>query len=126
VFDKNSEIVQVPDDLAILEQGYCFRTIQEIHGFDPLRAVDLIGVVLTVGDLTQIHIKGSGVQKDRRNITLIDETGKIQVSLWSRNATMKYTEGDVVAIRGARVSDYQGKSLNSGDEHSQVYVEQEG
>jgi hypothetical protein len=29
-----------------------------------------------------------------------------------------YKEGDVMAIRGARVSDYGGKTLNSGNEHS--------
>jgi len=34
-----------------------------------------------------------------------------------------YGEGQVFALRGARVSDYNGKSLNSGDEHSQVFID---
>lgn len=28
-----------------------------------------------------------------------------------------------MALRGARVSDYNGKSLNSGDEHSQMFID---
>jgi replication factor A1 len=58
--------------------------------------------------------------KDRRNVVLADESGlSITVSLWGQNARMdKYFEGQTMAIRGARVSDYNGKSLNSGDEHS--------
>jgi hypothetical protein len=27
-----------------------------------------------------------------------------------------------MALKGTRVSDYQGKSLNSGDDHSQIYI----
>ena len=30
-----------------------------------------------------------------------------------------------MALRGARVSDYNGKSLNSGDEHSQMFIDPE-
>ena len=28
-----------------------------------------------------------------------------------------------MSLRGARVSDYNGKSLNSGDEHSQIFID---
>jgi len=29
-----------------------------------------------------------------------------------------YTTGQVLALKGARISDYNGKSLNCGQEHS--------
>ena len=63
--------------------------------------------------------------KDRRNVSIADESGlSIQVSLWGANArTDGYVEGQVLALRGARVSDYSGKSLNSGDEHSQMFID---
>jgi ssDNA-binding replication factor A large subunit len=39
--------------------------------------------------------------------------------LWGKNATkLDLTEGKVFAVKGAKVSDYGGKSLNAGDEHS--------
>jgi ssDNA-binding replication factor A large subunit len=41
------------------------------------------------------------------------------VTLWGINATkLEFREGSVLAIRGAKVSDYGGKTLNSGHEHS--------
>ena len=60
-------------------------------------------------------------------MTIVDESClAIQVSLWGQNARQdNYAEDQVLAIRGARVSDYNGKSLNSGDEHSQIYIDPE-
>ena len=85
-----------------------------------MRTIDAIGVITQIGVLTQVNIKQSGAVKDRRNVTIADESGLcITVSLWGQNARMDgYNEGQVFALRGARVSDYNGKSLNSGDEHS--------
>lgn len=41
------------------------------------------------------------------------------VSLWAGNArAQNLRENTVLAIKGARVSDYNGKTLNSGEEHS--------
>ncbi len=49
------------------------------------------------------------------------------MTLWGNNATkLVYAEGRVLAIKGARVSDYGGKSLNAGDEHSQVFLDPVG
>ena len=85
-----------------------------------MRTIDAIGIITQIGILTQVNIKQSGAVKDRRNVSIADESNlSIQVSLWGANArTEGYTEGQVLALRGARVSDYNGKSLNSGDEHS--------
>ena len=54
---------------------------------------------------------------------LVDQAKQqIQVSLWGKNATNdEYTEGSVLAIKGARQSDYGGISLNAGDNHSMIY-----
>jgi replication factor A1 len=61
----------------------------------------------------------------RRNIMLADESGlKIAVALWGNLANMFDLQvGQVLAVRSARVSDYGGKSLNSGDDHSQIYID---
>jgi len=81
-----------------------------------MRSIDVIGVVSQIKPLSSVTIKQSGAIKDRRNITIVDESKyAIQISLWGMNAKKDdYKEGDVIAIRGARVSDYGGKTLNSG------------
>ena len=61
--------------------------------------------------------------RHKRILTLLDETAKMQVTMWSSNATLNYQMGKVIAIRGARVSDFQGKSLNSGEGNSCVFLE---
>jgi replication factor A1 len=120
VFDKNTKIELVEDDSGIKNLGFCFSSIDEINEFGQLRTIDAIGMILTIGPVTQVNIKQSGTVKDRRNVTIVDESClAIQVSLWGQNARQdNYAEDQVLAIRGARVSDYNGKSLNSGDEHS--------
>jgi replication factor A1 len=90
-----------------------------------MRTIDAIGIVINIGTLAQVNIKQSGQVKDRRNIIIADESElSIQISLWGSNAhNSSYVTGQVLALRGARVSDYNGKSLNSGDEHSQIYID---
>jgi len=39
-----------------------------------MRTIDTIGVVITIGQITQVNIKQSGAVKERRNITIIDES----------------------------------------------------
>jgi len=40
-----------------------------------MRTIDAIGIVRTIGQLTQVNIKQSGTQKDRRNVIIADESG---------------------------------------------------
>ena len=90
-----------------------------------MRTIDTIGIITSMGVVTKIVLKTGGVHKDRRNVTIVNESKlQIQISLWGLNARFDdYKEGQVMAIRGARVSDYGGKSLNSGDEHSQIHID---
>ena len=55
---------------------------------------------------------------------LADESGLcITVSLWGKNAVQdEIVEGQVMAIKGARVSNYNGCSLNAGDDHAQIFL----
>lgn len=108
------------DDNKISQQGFNFVTIDEINELEQNRIVDAIGVIQSVGQVSSFQPKFGGGPKDRRQISIADESGlAIQVTLWGGNATkLDFREGEVLAIRGAKVSDYGGKTLNSGAEHS--------
>ncbi len=110
----------MPDDVTISAQGFCFISIAEISQFESMRTIDCIGCVTQISTLTQVNVKQTGQVKDRRNVVIADESNLcITVSLWGNNARIQnYVEGAVMGLRGARVSDYSGKSLNGGDEHS--------
>jgi hypothetical protein len=50
------------------------------------QAVDVIGVLVEVGQIGTVPLK-SGGQKQRRNVMICDESGlKIQVALWGNLA----------------------------------------
>ena len=77
-----------------------------------------------MGNLSNFTPKNGGPSKDKRTLQICDESGLgIALTLWGKNASkFDFREGDVAAIKGTRVSDYQGKTLNSGEEHSQIYI----
>ncbi len=46
------------------------------------------------------------------------------MTLWGTLANIFDLQvGQVLAIKNARVSDFGGKSLNSGDDHASIYIE---
>jgi replication factor A1 len=122
-FDKQSEILPSEDsDEHISNLGFAFTPITDIVQFESMRTIDVCGIVQDIGSVTNVNLK-SGNMKERRNITLVDDSGvqgqSILISLWSGNAKQTgYLSGQIMAIKGARVSDYNGKSLNCGEEHS--------
>lgn len=43
--------------------------------------------------------------------------------MWSAHANLNFHKGQVIAIRGARVNEYNGKTLNSYDPNSEVFLD---
>jgi hypothetical protein len=63
-------------------------------------------------------MKTTGEYKDKRTITLCDDTGvSINATLWGGAASQELQVGDILACKAARVSDYGGKSLNLGEDN---------
>lgn len=124
-FDQNADVVEADEDNSIKKQGFSFVGLKEIQGIVQAQAVDVIGIVVDIGQIGNIVIKATGLPRSRRTIQLGDESGlKIQATLWGNLANMFDLQiGQVFAIKNARVSDYGGKSLNCGDDTSTVYIE---
>jgi hypothetical protein len=40
-----------------------------------MRTVDAIGVVTQITPVTKVNIKSTGQEKDRRNVSIVDESG---------------------------------------------------
>ena len=103
--------------------------LNEINDFEQQRTVDVAGIILDVGSVSLFQPKDqSRPAKEKRTLTIADESGlQIRLSLWGKNATtLPFDEGRVLAIKGAKVSEYGGKSLNAGDEHSQLFLDLAG
>lgn len=125
VFEKNAQIIDVEDDGSIAAQAYEFCDIKAIQDVQQMKTLDVCGVIAEVSETEMVNLR-KGNQKIRKYVTLIDDSGcAISLTLW---ATMceRITPDDlhkVIAVKGARVSEFGGKSLNAADDHSTLFPE---
>lgn len=119
VFDTWATIIeQQGDETQYQGGGFNFTTLKQVQEWvgDNLVLIDVIGVITEVEPLGQITVRSTGEQRDKRTVTLTDDTNvSIKGTFWGDAARVEYKKGDIIACSGARVSDYQGKSLNFGD-----------
>lgn len=90
-----------------------------------MKTIDVCGIVAEVSENEMINLR-KGTQKERKYVTLIDDTGyAISLTLWA-SMNESITTADlhrVIAVKGVRVSEFGGKSLNAAEDHSSLYFE---
>jgi len=114
--NNDSEVVQV-EDSSIQSQKYNFVQIAGIEQVEPKQFVDVIGVVTEVGPLSTIMSNKTQKEIKRRNLKIADQSAKIDITLWADDADNfdehKLATNTVVAFKGAKVSDFGGRSLSA-------------
>lgn len=125
VFEKNAQIIEIEDDFSIAQQAFEFCDINSIQEVQQMKTIDVCGVVAEVSENESVTLK-KGSQKNRKYITLVDDSGcAISLTLWSTMCE-RVTDQDVhkvFAVKGARVSEFGGRSLNAADDHSSLFPE---
>lgn len=91
-----------------------FTPLDKLADVESESVINVIGVAHNVYDATS-QMSKTGKEYTKRDIILVDKSlFMVRVTLWSETAT-KFDEskqGHVVAIKGVRVSDFNGKSLS--------------
>lgn len=129
-FNIDSDIQEVHEYIVgggttILGSTYNFTNFQQLKD-GQMKMIDLIAVVTEVQPVAQILIKSTGQMKDKRTITLVDDTGiSLGATMWGELGKMDIQEGQILAVKGAGVSDYGGRSLNLSNESSMVEINPE-
>ena len=102
------------DDASIPSIRYNFCPIDKISACEKDNTIDVIGVVKDSGDLIEFVARSSGKPMKKRDIVLVDMTNAaVTITLWGNDAqSFDGTMNPVLAIKGARVSDYNGKTLS--------------
>jgi len=98
------------------EQRWEFVSIDKIEAVQPNEFIDVIGVVQKVADVVEITSKKTGEPIAKRDITIADTSLRsINMTLWREQATTfsPSSQGSVLAIKSARVSDWNGRSLGT-------------
>ncbi|XP_034461504.1 replication protein A 70 kDa DNA-binding subunit-like isoform X1 [Hippoglossus hippoglossus] len=112
--NAQSSIVLCDDSQGVPALHCDFVPIAELENRDNDAIVDVIGVCKSAEDVCRITTKTSR-EVSKRALSLIDTTGKVvTVTLWGKEAEkFDGSEQPVVAIKGARVSDFGGRSLSA-------------
>ncbi|XP_039224193.1 replication protein A 70 kDa DNA-binding subunit [Crotalus tigris] len=113
-FSNETTIVPCEDAHHLPSVQFDFVDIGELENTDKDSLVDVIGVCKSYEDPQKITIKASNREVSKRELHLMDMSGKtVTVTLWGADAeNFDGSRQPVVAIRGARVSDFGGRSLS--------------
>lgn len=104
--------------------SFNFTGLDAIEELVQSHTVDVIGLILDVGQTSSIKMR-DGKERDKRTLTIGDESNKcINVTLWgSVVEAHPYRAGQVIALKCCRVSDFNGKSLNASSHGEDIYIE---
>lgn len=110
----HSSIVPCDDNQSIPTVHCDFVPIAELENRDKDAIIDVIGICKSAEDVSRITTKNSR-EVSKRALSIIDETGKVvTVTLWGEEAEkFDGSTQPVVAIKGARLSDFGGRSLSA-------------
>ena len=122
-FGNETEIQECAEDKEISSNGFSFTKLEQLANVFVNATVDVIGVVVDAGQITQLSLK-SGERKDRQSITIADDTGySISITVWGDMCQrLKAEQGQLIAFKACRVSEYAGKSLNASSTPQDIVV----
>ncbi|PAA78728.1 hypothetical protein BOX15_Mlig015525g2, partial [Macrostomum lignano] len=117
VLSSESQLQQCDDAdaAAVPEMKFNFVPIAQLDTVEPNKFVDVCGVVHETHDVQTIVGKTSNREIAKRDLTLVDSSGcSVRCTLWGDEAVKFNGEKKpVVAVKGAKVSDFGGRSLSS-------------
>ncbi|KAK7925747.1 hypothetical protein WMY93_008057 [Mugilogobius chulae] len=110
----HSSIVPCDDGDGVPDVHCDFVPISELEQREKDTILDVIGVCKSAEDVSRITTKSSR-EVSKRAINLMDSSGKVvTATLWGEEAEKFDGSGNpVVAIKGARLSDFGGRSLSA-------------
>eukprot|EP01069_Polyplicarium_translucidae_P005542 Polyplicarium_translucidae@DN2807_c0_g1_i4.p1 len=115
-FGEDAQISPVGPDAAIPKKSYVFSRIDSLNDMKKGDTVDVLAVIVNGGTINSITLK-TGEAKDKRDWTLLDESGyTIDLTLWGEKCRLvdeaMLSQHPVVALKGAKVDEYQGRKLS--------------
>jgi replication factor A1 len=114
MLERDTVIEKAEDQSSVPQVRFNFCNIQELQEVEKDATVDIVGVLKDVAEVNQITSKTTQKPYDKRELTLVDETGySVRVTIWGKTATeFDASLESVIAFKGMRVSDFGGRSLS--------------
>ncbi|KAK7071136.1 60S acidic ribosomal protein P1 [Halocaridina rubra] len=112
-FNRMTEITPCHDSTAIPMMQYSFVSLDQLDKVNKDSIVDVIGVCKDSMEVVNINTR-TGRETKKRDIQIVDDSNReVRVTLWGVSAeSFDGSQQPVIAIKGAKVSDYNGVSLS--------------
>jgi replication factor A1 len=113
-FERDTFVERAEDQTSVPQVRYNFTNIGNLQTKDKDTTIDTIGVLKEVGEVSQITSKTTSKPYDKRDLTLVDNSGySVRLTIWGNSATtFDAPTESVIAFKGVKVSDFGGRSLS--------------
>ena len=117
-FEASSEIEECAEASDVPEVKYSFVPIDQLDTVEPSQTTDVIAILDSYTDVSEIVSKATQRPVKKRELTLIDSSGvSVRLTLWGQQAenfekTIAGDEKPVIAFKGVKVNDFGGRSLS--------------
>ena len=114
VFERDTIVEKAEDQDDVPQVRYNFTALGDLQTVEKDTTIDTIGILKEVGEVSQITSKTTSKPYDKRELTLVDNTGySIRLTVWGNSAnSFDAPEESVIAFKGVKVSDFGGRSLS--------------
>lgn len=113
-FERDTIVEKAEDQDSVPQVRYNFTTIGDLQSVEKDTTIDVVGVLKEVAEVNQITSKSTSKPYDKRELTLVDDTGfSVRLTIWGKTALSFDAQPEsIVAFKGAKVSDFGGRSLS--------------
>ncbi|CZT45273.1 probable single-stranded DNA-binding protein 68k chain [Rhynchosporium secalis] len=113
-FERDTIVEKAEDQDNVPQIRYNFTTISALQDIEKDSTIDIIAVLKEVADVNQIVSKTTQMPFDKRELTLVDDTGySVRLTIWGKSAvSFDANPESIIAFKGAKVSDFGGRSLS--------------
>jgi len=123
--NRNSLLEEVEDDgFSMAKINFKFIKIDQLESKEKYDTVDICAVIKAAEEIQMITIKSKNTQTPKRDLILVDDSNKtVKCALWGDEAN-SFDDGavdKVIAIKGAVVGDFGGRTLSLGREGEMIY-----
>lgn len=114
VFASATNVFEAEDNEGVPQVRYNFTTISDLQSVEKDTTIDTIGILQSVGEVSEIVSKTTSKPFNKRELTLVDNTGfNVRLTIWGNTASsFDAPPESVIAFKGVKVSDFGGRSLS--------------
>ena len=114
MFERETNVEKAEEQNGVPQVRFNFTSIGNLQTIEKDSTIDTIGVLKEVGETSQIVSKTTNKPYDKRELTLVDDTGySVRLTIWGNTATnFDANTESVLAFKGVKVSDFGGRSLS--------------